>query len=129
MKKERTLVLSGFIDTHWDYWTKLKLVQHDGFKIDVVGRIQEAKESWNSSKVNISYHISDLELTKQQLTELSVLRYSGALTAEYEANEYAYSEYTHGTDYDTLFKVGNHDLYKTLLEKRGKYLHLEIEFI
>lgn len=43
-----------------------------------------------------------------------------------EVNEYSYSEYTSGVDYDTELKVGGHDLMRELIGQRGKHLWLHL---
>lgn len=122
------LILSGIIKADYDTWTKIILVQPDEYKIDLMGRLSELALNAKSGLFQINYHICDKPLTEIELKEAHILSIHGGLTADYEANGYNYSSWTHGTDYDTVIKVGKHDLYNELINHVGKWVYFEINF-
>lgn len=127
MKK---LILSGIIELgDWcDYWRSIKLVQSDGYKLDLIARIIEAKASFGYGNVQLNYYISDAPNDRGKIIENTILNYSGAINGSFEANEYRYSSWTSGTDYDTELKIGRHNLYNELISEVGKFIHIEINF-
>ena len=56
-----------------------------------------------------------------------ILSYSGGMVAEFDKNDYCYSSWTSGTDYDTNFSIGNHNLFNELCGSEGKYLIFKIK--
>lgn len=124
---ENKLVLRGKIirDSHSDLWDTVKLQQQNGLKIDLVSRFMEFSESFNGP-FSLSYFISSEPMNEMELKVALVKHLSGALDASYDANGYAYSEYTQGTDYDSSLMIGGHDLLSELLSKQGRYLHLTL---
>lgn len=124
----KTIELSGTISFEYDTWDKLKLVQEDGYKIDLITRFVEAYESFPSQKVQVNYWIHDRPCTKQEITEGFLKKLYGAIDANYESNDYCYSSWTSGTDYDTSLSIGGHDLYRELKDKVGKFMIIELNF-
>jgi hypothetical protein len=124
----KTLTFSGFIKGDFTQsWFTIKLIQDDGYKIDLVRRFQEAMESCNSNKISVRYYLSDKKCDKDEMVYGWLKKISGFGDVSFDKNDYAYSEWTSGTDYDTNFRVGNHDLLKELQVADGKYLILEID--
>ncbi len=127
----KVITLSGVLETmYWDSWNKLKLVQEDGYKMDLIGRFQEAVSSYSPaySSIQVSYYLSDKVCTPTEVLEGWLTKISGGITAEYEANGYAYSSWTSGTDYDSVLKIGNHDLYSELVGEVGRFIIINICF-
>lgn len=124
----KTITLSGIIKYEYETWSKIKLIQEDGYKVDLVSRFKEAIESFDSSGVQVNYWTSEKVCTKNEMLEGWLKKIYGAVEAEYEANEYHYSSWTNGVDYDTELKVGGHDLYNELREYEGKFMILEMNF-
>jgi hypothetical protein len=121
------ITLSGIIEKGYaDSFPTIKLIQEDGYKIDLVGRFREAIQSVNNISVQVSYWLSDKRCTKNEMTEEWLKKISGYATAEYEASSYQYSSWTSGTDYDTVLKIGNHDLLVELQGQEGKFIILEL---
>lgn len=104
------------------------LVQDDGYKIDLIGRLREVEINSIDGMVQINYHTSDVYLTEHSYVENHILSISGALTAEYEANGYSYSSMTSGTDYETILTVGKHNLFNELMSFNGKFAFFEINY-
>src|SRR5690349_6208376 len=126
--KVKTIELSGIIKKEWDDWDKIKLVQSDGYKIDLVSRFREAIESYPNKKVQVNYWLSDKPCTKNEMTENFLKKLYGSAEAEYEKNYYRYSSWTSGTDYDTVLSVGGHNLYYELANEDGRFIILELNF-
>lgn len=124
----KTITLSGIIKYEYDTWDKIKLIQEDGYKIDLVSRFQEAIESFGKSEVQVNYWISDKPCTKNEMLEGWLRQLYGAAEAEYQANGYAYSSWTSGTDYDTELSVGGHNLHRELREHGDKFIIIELNF-
>ena len=125
MKK---IELSGKIS--WDnggsYFDKIKLIQPDEYKIDLVGRLNEAIGSYTGTTFGIRYYISDKPCSLLEASVWFLRQMIGDMEADYSAEEYNYSEHTNGVNYNTSLKVCGHDLFSELCKKLGKYLCLEI---
>lgn len=124
----KTIELSGIIKFEHDDWDKLKLVQEDGYKIDLVARFKEAYESFPKQEVQVNYWLSDKPCSKQKMQEAFLMKLCGNINADYEKNDYAYSSLTSGTDYDTTLKIGGHNLYNELRMEEGKFIIIELNF-
>lgn len=125
----KTVTLSGFIKIDWSgSWQTIKLVQEDGYKIDLINRFKEAIESYNNSQVQVNYYLSDKACTKNEMLEGFLKKLYGYVEAEYEKNDYCYSSWTSGTDYDTTLKVGGHNLLSELSEEDGRFMIIELNF-
>lgn len=124
----KTIELSGIIKFEWNDWNKIKLVQENGYKIDLVSRFQEAIESFPNCKVQVNYYLSDKVCTKNEMLKGFLKKLYGSVEAEYEKNDYCYSSWTSGTDYDTTLKVGGHNLYDELRSEEDKFIILELNF-
>lgn len=121
------ITLAGFIERSCDdNYPTIKLIQDDGYKIDLVGRFREAIQSVNNISAQVSYWLSDKRCTKNEMTENWLKKISGYVSAEHEASSYQYSSWTSGTDYDTVLKIGNHDLLKELQGLDGKFIIIEL---
>jgi hypothetical protein len=116
------IVAMGYV---FDHWNTIKLEQPDGYKIDLLLRFREWADSYGN-KVTVKYWLTDKPVTKEQAQEGFLRTLLGAITADMNANEYSYSEYTSGVDYDTELKVGGHDLMRELLGRQGKHLWLHL---
>lgn len=124
-----TVELKGKIEKVWtDNWRTIKLVQEDGYKIDLVGRFKEATESFPNMEIQVGYYLSDNVCTKEEILEGFLKKLFGSVDASYEANGYAYSSWTTGTDYDTNLTIGGHDLFRELNNEEGKFILIEINF-
>lgn len=121
--KQLAGVLQRGYDDHWD---TLHLVEPDGYKIDLMARFGEIKSSFPKSKIQVGYWVCPTQCTKDEAI-LSVLeKLYGVLSVEKEVNEYYYSSYTYGVDYDTTLQIGGHNLFHEMEDKNGKYVILEI---
>lgn len=121
------ITLSGIIKKEYDgSFLTIKLLQEDGYKIDLVGRFKEAMSTANNISAQVSYWLSDERCTKNEMTEAWLKKISGFLEAEYEASSYSYSSWTRGTDYDTILKIGSHDLLAELEDEEGRFMILEL---
>ncbi len=52
----------------------------------------------------------------------------GAIEADYEKNDYRYSSWTSGTDYDTTLKIGGHNMIEELRDEVDKFIIIDINF-
>ena len=109
-------------------WTRIALVQRDGYKIDLITRIQEAVNNYGT-KVAVRYWTCDSDQPDEQIEEGAIRTIIGALNASFEEHSYSYSEWTSGVDYDTEFTVGGHNIMNELLSHSGKWLVIEVEFL
>jgi len=129
MKNINIIELSGIIK--YDYTSdfhKIKLIQKDGYKIDLILRFQEACESYRDHKVQVDYWLSDKRCSKNKMIENVLKKLCGAIDANYERNDYQYSSRTSGTDYDETLKIGNHNLYDELRKEDGRFMIIKITF-
>jgi hypothetical protein len=121
------ITLSGIIHhTYDDSFPTIKLIQEDGYKIDLVGRFREAIQSVNNISVQVSYWLADKRCTKNEMTEEWLKKISGFVSAEFERHDYQYSSWTSGTDYNTILRIGNHDLLTELQGRDGKFIIIEL---
>ncbi len=124
-----TVELKGKIEKGWtNGWQTIKLVQEDGYKIDLVGRFKEATESFPNMEIQVGYYLSDNVCTKEEMLEGFLKKLFGSVDASYEANGYAYSSWTTGTDYDTNLTIGGHDLFRELNSEEGRFVLIELNF-
>jgi hypothetical protein len=124
----KTVTLSGTLKFDLDDFTMVYLIQEDGYKLDLVKRFAEAISNYGSGGVQVSYWLSDKPCTKNEMVEGWLRKFYGEVEAEYQSEDYCYSIWTHGTDYNTILKVGGHDLYRELLDEEDKFLILEMNF-
>lgn len=124
-----TITLSGFIENgYMNSWSTIKLIQEDGYKIDLVSRFREAVDNYPDDGVQVNYYLCDKSCTKNEMVEGWLKKLVGAVDASYEANGYIYSSWTSGTDYDTNLTVGGHNLLNELYAQQGKFIIIEINF-
>jgi len=123
----KTIELSGTIKLDWDNWEKIKLVQDDGYKIDLIGRVKEATESY-STDIQVSYYISSNKITKREMIENHLKKLYGYCDASYESSDYAHSSWTTGTNYDSNLTIGGHNLFKELKSHEGKFILIILNF-
>jgi hypothetical protein len=109
----------------FDNWTTIKIIQPDGYKVDLLLRFQEWVDSFGKA-VTVRYWITDKPTTKEDAQNGFIRSLFGPITAEMEANSYSYSEYTSGVDYDAMLKIGGHDLMAELWGREGEHLWIEI---
>ena len=126
--KMKTIELSGVIKFEWNDFEKIKLIQEDGYKIDLVGRFKEAIESFPNAKVQVNYYLSEKVCTRKEMVEGFLNKLYGAIAADYEKNDYRYSSWTSGTDYDTTLKIGGHNMIDELRNEAGKFIIIDINF-
>jgi hypothetical protein len=53
-----------------------------------------------------------MSLAKEKIQKEFIKKVMGLVNIEYDENHWEYSEYTSGTDYNTIFDIDGHDLYK-----------------
>lgn len=122
----KTIQLQGIIKFEYNNWNKLKLIQPDGYKIDVVDRFKEAKESFPKSKFQVNYWLSNNPCTKDEILEGFIRKLYGDISADYESNDYCYSSYSSGTYYDTTLQIGGHDLITELSSEQDRFVIIEL---
>ena len=126
MKK---ITLSGKVLMKYEgEFERIKLVQEDGYEIDLILRYEEAVMNYPGSKVKITYGITDAPCTEDEMVEGYLKQVYGAPKAGYEKHDYRYSSWTSGTDYYSNFKVGKHDIAGELYGEKGKFMLLHLEF-
>lgn len=126
----KTIEISGIIEyTSTLKWETIKLVQEDGYKIDLVGRFKEAIESFPNMDIQVGYYLSDNICKKEEILEGFLKKLFGSVEASYEANGYAYSSWTTGTDYDTNLTIGGHNLLRELQHENGRFILIELNFL
>ena len=108
----------------------VKLIQEDGYKIDLLLRFKELAESYPNSKFQISYFITDKRLSKSQALRQYYKNLLGnEIHAKYRTTQVQYSSTSVDEIYTTSLKIGGHDLYKELVQYKKKYLILKITII
>lgn len=126
MKK---ITLSGIVlFKHDDEFERIKLVQEDGYEIDLILRFQEAISNYKDHMVKVGYGVSDAPCTEDEMQEGFLRHVLGVPNVGYDKSEYRYSSWTWGTDYNTNFRVGGHNIMNELYEQKGKFLLLSLEF-
>lgn len=117
------IVISGkIISGEHLSWHTVKLEQPNGYKIDLISRVIECIDSYPNKKIQLSYYISDNECTLDEAIEGHLNFVMGNITADYETNHYSYSEYTSGTDYDSILQIDSHNLLNELYAHIDKHL-------
>ncbi len=127
----KTQEFTGIVSVGWlnsDNFERIFLEQEDGYKVDLLGRLTEATHNYGST-VTVRYWLAGNRQSKDDLITGFLSQLDGALSIEFDAEEYAYSEYTYGVSYSTALDIGKHNLFAELKNATGKYLHLEIDFI
>lgn len=82
------------------------------------------EEDIQFKQVTVRYWISNVEKTKEELDENTVLTMVGAVDADYYDR---YSEYTGYLWTDEKLDIGGHDLLEQLSNSVGKFVYLEVE--
>lgn len=112
----------------WGHFNTLMLKQPDGYFIDLVARLNEAV--WNYGKrISVRYWTAKRECSRDDLMSGALARLCGSLLVGHDAQEYSYSEYTSGVDYETILNIDNHNLYAELCGHEGRFVHLEVDFL
>jgi hypothetical protein len=127
----KTIELSGIVKGQHGKdgnWFRIFLEQKNGYKIDLISRLQEAVENYGS-KVAVRYWSAKNRQSKEQLQEGVTFKVLGILNAEYESEDYSYSEYTHGTDYNSILDISGHNLFNELTGLKEKFILIEIDFL
>lgn len=122
----KTIQLQGIIKFEYNTWNKLKLIQPDGYKIDVVDRFKEAKESFPKSKFQVNYWLFNNPCTKDEILEGFLRKLYGDISADYESNNYCYSSYSSGTYFDTTLQIGGHNLISELSSEQDRFIFIEL---
>lgn len=129
MSEKKTITLSGIILIEYSSnWESVKLIQENGYKIDLVSRFKEAVDSFGQFGTQVNYYLSDSPCTKNEMTEGWLKKISGAIDADYTTSQYHYSSWTNGTDYDTELTIGGHNLLSELRNAKGKFMIIEMNF-
>lgn len=131
----KTIELSGIINVtdSWDFdkdnnYSKIILIQSDGYRIDLVARIIEMVDSFGETG-QVNYWISDKPKTKDEMVEGFLKKLYGHIEAKYDSDWHYYSTLTGGNmEYDTELKIGGHNLYNELQDKEGMFLIIELSF-
>ena len=105
---------------------KIKLVQEDGFLIDLVSRFIEIKESYPMATFQVNCFVSESKCSIGEAKEKWLYKLSGGIVAEFEVDSYSYSSWTSGTDYNTNFSIGKHNIFSELRQSENKFLIIEI---
>jgi len=105
----------------------LMIEQEDGFRIDLISRLDELCSNWGRNEITCRFWTSVNEpLTRELTTAIAAAEAGGYMDIEFETHEYSYSEYTSGIDRSTDFKIGNRDMLRELRD--AGYIFLEIIF-
>lgn len=123
------ITLSGIVlFKHEDEFERVKLVQDNGYEIDLILRFQEAMMNHKGHMMKVEYWTSDQPCTEDEMKEEFLRRAFGDPKVGYDKNDYCYSSWTWGTDYDTNLRIGGHDIMSELYGEKGKFLLLNLEF-
>jgi len=110
----------------FNYWDTIVLEQKNGYKLNFFTRLDEIASNYNN-KLSISYWITKVRKTAEELIEHNMLAADGYLSLNISEREIRYSEYTSDTDYTTNFKIGGHNLLEELKNHTGEYLYILID--
>lgn len=114
-------------------WDTIILTQSSGYGLDLLLRLEELNNQvkndnlFKANKFSISYWISKTPKTAEELLEYNILAAEGFLSIDFQVEEIVYSEYTRDMEYDTVFKIGGHDLLKELQGNEGSYVYMMVE--
>ena len=108
------------------YLTSGKALLKD--KQDLVKKFSGIQELYGGKKVGVSFFISDTKETDTEIQEKYLKHILGAVEADYEDNTYYYSELTYdNSSYDTVLRIGGHDLMEELKPFEGKWCVLKVK--
>ncbi len=126
-----TIDISGVVKWGYDAdgsFQIIHLIQEDGLEINLINRFQEIIKSFGS-EMQVNIWTSDSPKTKDELKrELIEYLYDGSAQAGYHSTSYFYSSYTCGTDYDSILKIGGHDLFELIRLKENKFIWIEVNY-
>ena len=121
-----TKTIRGFIKRGYNNgFNPIDIIQEDGYKINLINYFDELIYNYGN-KVTIRYWTAANRQTDDNIKKGVIYTVAGRIDAKFDKEDYQYSEYTSGTDYNSILNIGNHNLYRELLEKEDKYLLLEI---
>ena len=125
-----TVELKGILRTeNINSFYNIVLEDSDGYKTILISKLQELIYNYGN-KISLKYYIANEPCEKEKIEEGFIKKVMGIVNVDYETDYYEYSEYTSGTDYNTIFDVDGHNLYNELVESYvGKFIILEIEFL
>lgn len=126
----KTVTVSGIICFEYDQFNKVKLVQPDGSDIDLVDWFEELSRLNSHKAIQVGYWLANEPCTRDEAVMGFLEKlYGYGIEAEYDAQEYCYSSWTAGCDYYTKLRIGGHDLYEEILDKEGKFIIVELNFL
>ena len=127
----KTMTYSGEIrkeNSAWGGFDTLMLTQADGYRLDLVARLNEAVLNYGN-KVSVRYWTARTRQDKESIQKGAWMKIFGSLDVEHNAEEYSYSEYTRGVEYETMLNVDQHNLYAELSSHEGRFVWLEVDFL
>lgn len=120
------IILKGKIElTYSDFYESIKLVQDNGYKIDLVSRFREYVDSYRCTYIEVFYYISYREYTYRKLIDSFSKKIHGYVDASYE--KISFSNHTYEDEYETTLKIGEHDFFKELSNNEGKFIFIQIK--
>lgn len=124
MKK---LTLEGFIAFEFTEFTEVKLVQSDGYRIDLIGRFKEVANSYPKAFLQVNYWLSNSYQTKDEILKGLMASFYGELSADYETENFSGSSMTGSwTERISTLEIGGHDLIKELRDEDGRFIIIEL---
>lgn len=129
MAINKTLTLSGIIKLGDGTRSQIKLIQIDGYEIDLVGRFSEMMSSFPKHMCQINYWISDMPKTKDEILESIFKTLYGVIDAEYGHDICTGSSMTGSwTEEYTTLQIGGHNLYNEISSYEGRFIIMELDF-
>lgn len=126
---ETKFEISGILKKSYsENWVQYKLVQPDGYEIDLVSRISEMIQSFPEMMFNVGYYVSNKPESKNKILEKILSSIYGGNSVGYDAESYSYSSMTNGTDFYTNLIIGGHDLKQEFEQYIDKFILIEINF-
>lgn len=122
---EKEFIFSGFID--YDYikhQPTITLVDKE-IRTDLIKKFRSIFDLYEC-EVGVSYFICDKKTTEKEIQEHWLSMLFGNIRAEYEVENYYYSELTNGTYYDSYLEIGGHNLFEELKSYNGKYCIIKV---
>ena len=111
----RIIRINGKIEIDYMNGCKsIKIVQSDGYRIDLICRLKEASE--HNYSIKISYRIDNAD----------PIELYGIIDSKYNLIDDILAPV--GIDYESILMVGNYNLYNELINQKERFLSMEIRF-
>lgn len=103
----------------------IKVELGNGYHVDLLARLIEAKSNWGS-KCSVRLWQGSTDFTRVDAINSIASAFEGNIVVDFETTPIQYSEYTSDLEHSSDFNVGGHDLMQII--RHGMFLLIDINF-